>query len=145
MSNGIPGFRRHYTGKIPTLSSRTHHMQFKLHRDFSEISPAAWNQLAAEGISNTPFARHEYLSLWWSTRGGGEWSDAELVLVSASDAGRLIGIAPFFGTTHDGQKALLLVGSIEISDYLDFIVRAADLRGFVTGLLDFLSGIRDLQ
>jgi CelD/BcsL family acetyltransferase involved in cellulose biosynthesis len=34
---------------------------------------------------------------------------------------------------------LLLLGSIEISDYLDLIVRPADLPRFVTGLLDFLA------
>jgi CelD/BcsL family acetyltransferase involved in cellulose biosynthesis len=32
----------------------------------------------------------------------------------------------------------MLVGSIEISDYLDLIVRAADLPRFVSGLFDFL-------
>ncbi|MBC6938633.1 MAG: GNAT family N-acetyltransferase [Anaerolineae bacterium] len=33
----------------------------------------------------------------------------------------------------------MLLGSIEISDYLDLIVRPADLSRFVTGLLDFLA------
>lgn len=50
----------------------------------------------------------------------------------------LIGIAPLFIARHDGQMSLLLAGSIEISDYLDLIVRAADLERFLAGLLDFL-------
>jgi CelD/BcsL family acetyltransferase involved in cellulose biosynthesis len=33
----------------------------------------------------------------------------------------------------------MLLGSIEISDYLDLIVRAEDLSGFLAGLLDFLA------
>ncbi len=113
-------------------------MELTLHRDFSEIPADAWNELAQAGISNTPFARHEYLSQWWKTKGGGEWSEAELVLVSASEAGRLVGIAPLFAAQHDGRETLLLVGSIEISDYLDLLVRAQDLETLLSNLLDFL-------
>jgi CelD/BcsL family acetyltransferase involved in cellulose biosynthesis len=113
-------------------------MQFTLHQDFTEVSPSIWNALAAGGISDTPFARHEHLSLWWSTLGGGEWEDAELVLISASEDSQLIGLAPLFAAHHDGRRALLLLGSIEISDYLDLIVGGADLARFLAGLLDFL-------
>ena len=120
-------------------------MQFTRHKDISEIAPSEWNELASEGISDTPFAHHEYQSLWWRSRGGGEWSETELVLVSASEAGRLIGIAPLFAADHDGRKALLLLGSIEISDYLDVLVRAADVQRFVNGLLDFLGSVPILK
>jgi CelD/BcsL family acetyltransferase involved in cellulose biosynthesis len=79
------------------------------------------------------------LSQWWQSLGGGEWQEAELVLVSASENGQLIGIAPLFKAVYDGRPACLLVGSIEISDYLDLIVRAEDLPRFVEGLFDFLA------
>jgi CelD/BcsL family acetyltransferase involved in cellulose biosynthesis len=114
-------------------------MQFTLHKDFSEIPPLTWNALVVEGITDAPFLRHEYLSSWWQTRGGGEWKQAELVLISATENGQLIGIAPLFLAEYDGQQALLLVGSIEISDYLDLIVRPADLTRFLPELLDFLA------
>lgn len=113
-------------------------MNFNLHKDFSEIPAASWNALVEQSISDTPFSRHEYLSQWWSTRGGGEWKDVELVLVSARENDEWIGIAPLFITEYEGQQALMLVGSIEISDYLDLIVRADDLPRFLAGLLDFL-------
>ena len=115
-------------------------MNFILHKDFSEFSAASWNALVEQSIADTPFSRHEYLSEWWKTLGGGEWlrERAELVLVSASENDQLIGIAPLFITEYDGQRALMLVGSIEISDYLDLIVRAEDLPRFLSGLLDFL-------
>src|SRR5512141_400646 len=113
-------------------------MDYQLHKDFSEIPAAAWNELAEAGISDTPFARHEMLSEWWKTLGGGEWQQAELVLVSASENGSLIGIAPLFRAEYEGRPALLLVGSIEVSDYLDLIVRIEDLPRFLSGLLDFL-------
>jgi CelD/BcsL family acetyltransferase involved in cellulose biosynthesis len=118
-------------------------MEFKLHQDFSEIDAAQWNELAAASISDTPFARHEYLSQWWRTLGGAEWAEASLILVSAWESERLTGVAPLFRTTHEGRAAILLVGSIEISDYLDLIVREPDLRPFMSGLLEFLGSSAD--
>jgi len=114
-------------------------MDFKLHKDFSEINPATWNTLVEHSIADTPFSRYEYLSEWWKTLGGGEWKTAELVLVSASENDQLVGIAPLFIAEYDHQQALLLLGSIEISDYLDLIVREADLSRFLAGLIDFLA------
>jgi hypothetical protein len=86
-----------------------------------------------------PFLRHEYQRGWWEHRGGGEWQNAQLVLVSAREDGRLIGVAPLFIAEYEGKPALLLIGSIEISDYLDLIVRMDDHSRFITGLLDFLA------
>jgi CelD/BcsL family acetyltransferase involved in cellulose biosynthesis len=118
-------------------------MNFRLHKDFSEFSLRAesWNALVEQSIADTPFSRHEYLSEWWKTLGGGEWlrQRAELVLVSATENDQLIGIAPLFIAEYDWQRALMLVGSIEISDYLDLIVRKGDLPRFLSGLLDFLA------
>ena len=118
-------------------------MNFILHKDFSEFSLRAksWNALVEQSMADTPFSRYEYLSEWWKTLGGGEWlrQSVELVLISASEADQLIGIAPLFITEYEGQRSLMLVGSIEISDYLDLIVREQDLPRFLSGLLDFLA------
>src|SRR5215216_416496 len=116
-------------------------MNFNLHKDFSEFSLRAesWNSLVEQSVADTPFSRHEYLSEWWKTLGGGEWKQATLVLVSATENDQLVGMAPLFITEYDGQQALMLVGSIEISDYLDLIVRADDLPRFLSGLLDFVA------
>jgi CelD/BcsL family acetyltransferase involved in cellulose biosynthesis len=117
-------------------------MKYTLHKEFSEINPQEWNDLLSGSITDTPFLRYEYQCAWWEHRGGGEWlrQQAELVLVTArEDDGKLIGIAPLFISEYDGQSALLLIGSIEISDYLDLIVRMEDHPHFLTGLLDFLA------
>jgi len=117
-------------------------MDFTLHRHFDELEPLAedWNRLLAESITHVPFLRFEYLSTWWTTRGGGEWPESELAVVIAHKDGRLAGVAPlFFARNRDNDPALLLLGSIEISDYLDLIVRPADLDAFLAGLLDFLT------
>ena len=114
-------------------------MEYKLLDDFSQIQPDQWNALLKESISDTPFSRYEYQRLWWEHRGGGEWQDARLVLVTAHEDEKLIGIAPLFIAEYENQPALLLNGSIEISDYLDLIVRADDHARFLSGLLDFLA------
>ena len=119
-------------------------MDFFLHKDFSEFSENMWNALVEASIADTPFSRYEYLSEWWKTMGGGEWKveegsrHPELLLISARENDQLLGIAPLFIAEHEGQRALMLVGSIEISDYLDLIVRSEDHARFLSGLLDFL-------
>jgi CelD/BcsL family acetyltransferase involved in cellulose biosynthesis len=116
-------------------------MEFTLHNSFDDITSlaTAWNKLLDESVTHVPFLRHEYLYTWWQTRGGGEWPDSELAIVTAHQNGQLIGVAPLFASrNHEQKPALLLLGSIEISDYLDLIVRRDDLSSFITGLLGFL-------
>jgi CelD/BcsL family acetyltransferase involved in cellulose biosynthesis len=114
-------------------------MKYTLHKDFSELNSQEWNDLLSGSITDTPFLRYEYQNAWWEHRGGGEWKNPQLVLVSAHEDEKLIGIAPLFISEYDGQSALLLIGSIEISDYLDLIVRMDDHARFITGLLNFLA------
>src|SRR5512143_1638813 len=121
-------------------------MDFSLHRDFTSLAHLAgeWNALLSESITQVPFLRYEYLWTWWTTRGGGEWPESELAIVTARADGRLVGIAPLFASLNrEKEPALLLLGSIEISDYLDLITRPEDLPPFLSGLLDFL-GASDL-
>ena len=117
-------------------------MEFKLHTTFESLAPLAheWDAMLAECITDAPFLRFNYLRDWWQTLGGGEWQQAELAVVTAQENSHLIGVAPLFHSINrDNQPALLLLGSIEISDYLDLIVRPVDLPRFVSGLLDFLA------
>ncbi len=111
----------------------------KQHTSFPESLRTEWNVLLAQSTNDVPFLRYEYLEAWWQTRGGGEWLQASLSIITAHEDGNLIGVAPFFHTiNHAGQPAFLLLGSIEISDYLDLIVRPQDLARFVDALLPYL-------
>ena len=114
-------------------------MEWTVYRHFPQELDKEWNALLEESITHVPFLRHEYLKIWWETMGGGEWQDAQLAIVTGRQNGRLVGIAPlFFVPNHHEQVALMMLGSIEISDYLDLIVRPADLTAFVNELLPFL-------
>lgn len=101
-----------------------------------------WNDLLdCCSASHVPFLRYEYLSTWWKTLGGGEWKDGELFTVLARQGdGELVAVAPlFFAQNREGEPAILLVGSIEISDYLDFIVRNSEIPEFIETLFDLLA------
>lgn len=114
-------------------------MEFTHHTEFPYEMATEWNALLAESATHVPFLRCEYLADWWATRGGGEWPDDSLLaIITAHEDGRLIGIAPFFITSHEDKKKLLLLGSIEISDYLDVICRAEEINRFLYGFLRFI-------
>ncbi len=117
-------------------------MQLEIIRSLPELATLEkeWNNLLAVSAIHVPFLRHEYLTAWWQGLGGGEWPQAELSVVTGRDAqGNLVGIAPLFMTNNlDNEPALLLIGSIEISDYLDIIARPQDLPAFIDALLVFL-------
>jgi CelD/BcsL family acetyltransferase involved in cellulose biosynthesis len=117
-------------------------MNWSVIRSLAEMAKLKeeWNSLLACSASHVPFLRHEYLSTWWQTLGGGEWTQGELyVAVARHTDGSLLGAAPlFFTNNRDNEPALMLVGSIEISDYLDLLVCLEDLPEFVEELLRFL-------
>lgn len=123
-------------------------MEFKRYDDFSKLASLKdqWNHLLQNSASHVPFLTFEYQQAWWQTRGGGEWpEDSQLMLITAFEGDKLVGIAPLFSANNIlGDPALMFVGAIEVSDYLDFIVRPELLPEFTTGLLDFLLNEEDL-
>jgi len=122
-------------------------MNYSIIRTTEEMVNIAqeWNVLLIDCAIHVPFLRNEYLVAWWETLGGGEWKQGELCIVAARHAdGKLAGIAPLFFTKNRSQiPALMLLGSIEISDYLDLIVKPADTSTFVSGLFEYLQTIPD--
>jgi predicted N-acyltransferase len=120
-------------------------MEYQLYTEFPAELENEWNELLDKSSSHVPFLRYEYLETWWNMRGGGEWqNECSLVIVIGRKNGKLAGIAPLFYTPdHQGKPCLLLLGSIEISDYLDLIATAEFMPEFTKGLLKFLQ-IADL-
>ena len=114
-------------------------MKLMLHSEFPIELKEQWDKLLTESISHVPFLRFDYLHDWWSTRGGGEWpDDSRLAIITAYEDSRLIAIAPLFIAEHEEKKKLMMLGSIEISDFLDFICRQEDLDSFCLELLNFI-------
>ena len=114
-------------------------LKFQHLTEFDDTLEPRWNALLERSHTNTPFLRFGYLRQWWRTRGGGEWPEnARLMLILAHADEQLIGIAPFFLAEHQGALTILLLGSTEISDFLDFICEPQYLHSFIAGLMEFL-------
>ena len=107
-----------------------HHFPNKLQKE--------WDTLVKASAVNVPFLRFGYLKQWWKTKGGGEWTDGELILFLGYQEGTLIGIAPFFTTNDDGKTFFRLVGSVEISDYLDLIAAPEHYIVFFQSILSYM-------
>lgn len=108
--------------------------------DNLDLIMGEWNDLLDESASHVPFLRYEYVRIWWQTRGGGEWPQSDLAVVIARKVGKLMGIAPmFFSLNREKIPALLLIGCVEVSDFLDVITRAEDIPEFLRGLFAYIS------
>jgi CelD/BcsL family acetyltransferase involved in cellulose biosynthesis len=102
---------------------------------------AEWNTLLARSTAEYPFLRCEFLRAWWDHLGGGEWPSGELQIAVWKENGAILGIAPLFCSRRDGDPRLLLIGSAEISDYLDVMAVPDQLPKFCANLLDALAAL----
>jgi CelD/BcsL family acetyltransferase involved in cellulose biosynthesis len=118
-------------------------MEFRHYNNFEDLTDHQpdWNSLLTKSAGCNPFLTFEYQQTWWKTRGGGEWSqDSELLIIAGFEDDRLVGIAPLFRSNNlEGKPALMFVGAIEVSDFLDFIVLSSHTAEFISGLLNFLT------
>jgi CelD/BcsL family acetyltransferase involved in cellulose biosynthesis len=104
-------------------------------------SAPEWNALLSGSSAAYPFLRHEFLRAWWEHLGGGEWPSGELCIAFWKDGGALNGIAPLFRSSRNGVPRLLLIGSAEISDYLDLMAPPDRLADFCSNLFDALASL----
>ena len=113
-------------------------MKFEILTQFETINEQAWNDLLSQSSVNVPFLTYGYQHTWWEHKGGGEWPQAELRIVAAKQGEELVGIAPLFIGTRNGKAEIHFVGSIEISDYLDFIVLPQYTDDFIIRLFQLI-------
>jgi CelD/BcsL family acetyltransferase involved in cellulose biosynthesis len=111
-------------------------MKITVYTEYCDKLFVEWNELIEKIPGRTPFLEFAYQKLWWETLGGGEWPNASLLIYAAYDDDTLIGLAPLFSTLlPDGSTAVLNVGSIEVSDFLDLIVIPEYRDEFIRQLL----------
>ncbi len=75
--------------------------------------------------SVTPFQRPEWLLSWLEA-----FRPAELCVIAGRAGTRLVGLAPMFIYTRDGQRVLVPVGA-GITDYLDWLIDPAAIEEFI--------------
>jgi CelD/BcsL family acetyltransferase involved in cellulose biosynthesis len=113
-------------------------IRVKLHEDpvILTVLEREWTDLLRWSATNTLFQTWEWNQLWWKHFGLSEG----FFLLTIRDAGdRLVGIAPlFFDPIGEPPRRLQFIGGIELSDYLDFIVRRGSETSFFSALVGFL-------
>jgi CelD/BcsL family acetyltransferase involved in cellulose biosynthesis len=115
-------------------------MEFLYHTNFPSNLHKEWDTLLDQSINDVPFLRYDYLETWWRTRGGGEWpNEAEIAILSANRNNVLVGIAPFFFYKQNEKTTLYFLGSLEICDYLDFVVKPEEVESFIHELMNFIT------
>ncbi|HPS32652.1 MAG TPA: GNAT family N-acetyltransferase [Anaerolineaceae bacterium] len=125
-------------------------MEFSCVRTTAEWDALApeWDLLFSRSHVQVPFLRFGYLRAWWQSLGGAEWppEKSALRIITARERGELVGIAPLFlSSKPEWPPALRLIGSVEVSDYLDLLSPPKRLADFLTGLLAFLQGDPELR
>jgi CelD/BcsL family acetyltransferase involved in cellulose biosynthesis len=113
-------------------------MEFNILTRFDALIEREWNLLLSQSVMDTPFLRYGYQHTWWQYKGGGKWPQAELRIITAREDGHLVGIAPLFIGERNGEKEIHFVGSVEISDYLDFIVQPKNAQTFINGIFKLI-------
>jgi CelD/BcsL family acetyltransferase involved in cellulose biosynthesis len=91
-----------------------------------------WWDLWARSTTATPFQSPAWLLAWWRA-----FLPGELAVIAVRDAGRLVGLAPFYVETGAYGGRLLPIG-ISLSDYLDVLVDpdcAPAVRGVLAAAL----------
>ncbi|HJW83018.1 MAG TPA: GNAT family N-acetyltransferase [Anaerolineae bacterium] len=96
---------------------------------------AEWNALLHASTADTPFLTLEWQAAFWRTLGEGT-----LNVVETRDAdGALLGLAPLYRIGSGGKRALRLVGGVDPSDYLDFIITRGREAEVGAAMLDALA------
>ncbi|MEE9247125.1 MAG: GNAT family N-acetyltransferase [Dehalococcoidia bacterium] len=94
---------------------------------------SGWEALLSQAHNNTVFATPTWLRLWWDELS----HDHELLLFGIQEERQLAAVVPL--KRKDGQVSF--IGSPNVCDYMDFIVRDGLDRGVYEVLADHLSAL----
>ncbi len=93
-----------------------------------------WDALLAASITNEVFLSWEWQSTWWDC-----YTPGDLWLIAGrNSANELIGIAPWFLEQPSG--VVRTIGCVEVTDYLDILVRPETSDCFCEALAEWLAG-----
>lgn len=98
-----------------------------------------WNDLLNRISINNIFYTWEWQSTWWEAYHPGEI----LVLVCRHD-GKLVGIAPLFIADTEEGRSVRIIGCVDVTDYLDFIVDKDHTDAVYSKFVDYFVNRRDI-
>ncbi len=96
-----------------------------------------WNGLLPDNATNEIFLTWQWQHTWWNAYHPGDlWT-----LVGRDEAGEVVGIAPWF--IEQPSRVVRTVGCVEVTDYLDVLVKPAYRETFLAALADFVAEHQD--
>lgn len=115
-------------------------VQVRAFRDkstFAELEPV-WNDVLGRAPLNRVFFTWEWHSTWWDA-----YQPGELWILVCYEAGAVVGIAPLFISESGRGRSVQIIGCVDVTDYLDFIVDETYMDAAYAALADFLAAQRD--
>lgn len=109
--------------------------------DFTAVA-AAWDAPVPESITPFPFVSRAWAESWWQSFSADE---GELLLLSVTTAdGTPVAIAPLMiERTPDLGRAVRFLGGVDVTDYLDLVVRPDDAARAWEAVIGWLLAHRD--
>ena len=96
-----------------------------------------WNSLLQRAPVNHVFYTWEWQKTWWDA-----YRPGDLRILACHQDGQLAGIAPLFMVEAGGRRVLQIVGCVDVTDYLDFIVDQERLTAVYTAFADYFAAKR---
>lgn len=103
-----------------------------------DVLKSEWNDVLDRAPINNIFYTWEWHSTWWDAYQPG----ALLVLVCRHDE-KIVGIAPLFIADEEQGKVVRIIGCIDVTDYLDFIVDKDHQKAVYTTFAEYFANHRD--
>lgn len=97
-----------------------------------------WNDLLRRAPIDCVFFTWEWHKTWWDA-----YQPGELLILVCREGSRLFGIAPLFVTEASACRTAQIIGCVDVTDYLDFIVDADHLQDVFSAFADYLASNRD--
>ena len=93
-----------------------------------------WNPLLARAPIDCLFYTWEWQRTWWNA-----YQPGELLILTCRRDKELLGIAPLFTSECAGGRSTQIVGCVDVTDYLDFIVDSANMQPVLAAFADYFS------
>ncbi len=103
---------------------------------FDELK-SEWNDLLERAPINCIFYTWEWQSTWWNV-----YQPGELWVLTCREDDKLLGIAPLFITESERGRSVQIIGCVDVTDYLDFIVDATRLGDVFAVFADYFAAHR---
>ncbi len=96
-----------------------------------------WNALLGRAPVDCVFYTWEWQKTWWQA-----YQPGELRILACHNQNQLVGIAPLFITESARGKSTQIIGCVDVTDYLDFIVDRDHLHAALAAFADYLQDQR---